>query len=1080
MPPSGSFPGKGLLVLSLWIGLAGAAQSQTNTEGAIGGVISDPSGAAIQQADVSARNAENGAEFETRTDASGNYRFPALRPGNYALTVMQSDFTPFHVDRVVVEVGRLTDLSTSLTVLGRQETVVVREEAPQLDLNSPALATNLDEISINGLPINRRRSTDFVLLTPGVTSQEGSGLLNFRGISALLNNFTIDGADNNQAFFSEERGRTRIAYSTSQASVREFQVNTSNFSAEYGRAAGGVINTVTRSGTNRFHGDLFFYDRDSHWGARNPYTTLVHQSSTNVDTGNVIYSGVPVTPRDRREQWGLSVGGPIRHDKLFFFFTYDQHRRNFPGIARVGNVDGFFNKPLTSAELTTLAARLEVPLNSYAKIKYYQVLSGLAGETGVVPRSADQSILFPKLDWQPSDRIHFSLQYNRLRSTSPDGVRTQPSETYGVSSFGNDYVKGDWAVGRLNLFLRRNLMNEVRYQYGRDFESQSSQAPSAFELPLSNNPYNRAPEVSILGGSTGIHIGTPAGVSRAKLPDERRQQIVDTVTWVHGKHFVKAGYDFNHVNEEVDSLYNVTGTYVYDSLVNFVSDYLSPNRCGEGGSSSGFLPCYSYFRQQLGPQAYDFGTNDYAAFVSDEWKVRPGLTLSYGMRYEFQQLPHTNALLANPQLPQTANSPQDTNNFGPRLGVTWDPFGRGHTVLRAGYGIYYGRITNSTVFSALTNTGSAGGQLGYDFRPADEGAPPFPHVFAGRVVVPVAPDVSFFDKRFQNPQIHEMEASLGQQLSPATDLTVSFLESLGRELPNYVDTNIDTAAVGSVTYSVPDFRGPIKTPTYTTKLFTQRVNPNYGKILDIFSETNSHYEAGVLKLRHRMQRYFHLQASYTYAHAWDGHQSQSNFTNARTVLDPSDIHAEYGRSNFDIRQRVTGSAILQEPKLAHSWLGVLVNGYAAAPVVTLQSGRPFSLHTGGSTPYLAFSGQLNTVQRLRGLGSSINGSGGDNRIAEIGRNTFRYPGTIGVDLRLSKETPIGEHMRFQLQGEVFNVLNHQNITHIDTVGYYISNSSKVGGAPTLTYNPYFNTPVNSNSTTFNRERQIQLVGRLRF
>ena len=225
-----------------------------------------------------------------------------------------------------------------------------------MDTSSAAITTNLSNTTLENLPSNGRRWSNFALLAAGVTpDQNGDGLLSFRGISVLLNNNTIDGVDNNQAFFSEERGRTRIGYSTTQAAVQEFQVNTSNYAAEYGRAAGGVVNTVTRSGGNQFHGQAFFFDRDNEWGATNPYTTLTQRLADGS------YSTTPFKPTDWRKQWGAGVGGPIRRDKLFWFFAYDQYRRNFPGTARTadalkGTAPELFATP-TAQQIATLAAR---------------------------------------------------------------------------------------------------------------------------------------------------------------------------------------------------------------------------------------------------------------------------------------------------------------------------------------------------------------------------------------------------------------------------------------------------------------------------------------------------------------------------------------------------------------------------------------------------------------------------------------------------------------------------------------------------------------------------------------------------
>jgi hypothetical protein len=1063
-----------LFVSSLFIS---PSWGQSNTQGVVGGLVVGPGDAALADAEVDLTSADTGHTYQSRTDAQGNFRFLGLPPGNYDAWVTQSGFARLHIPRVPVEVGRFTPLPANLTLARAEETVEIREPGVVLDLSTPALSTNIDETSIEDLPSNSRRWTYFALLTPAVApDQEGYGLLSFRGISVLLNNNTLDGADNNQAFFSEERGRTRTAYFASQASVREFQVNTSNYSSEYGRAAGGVVNTVTRSGTNHFHGNAFLFDRDNAWGARNPFTQLAQLQPD----GTV--AAVSVAPTDTRQQWGVAVGGPVRKDRLFWFFTYDQFHRNFPAISRPGNITTFFNRQLTSSDLQTLQERLGVPLPSYALEQYQQFVSGLMGETGLVPRTASQIILFPKLDWQLNDRNHLSVQYNYLRWNSPHGALTQTASSYGVASYGDDHVTDDVIIGRWNTFLTANLMHELRVQYGRDFESQFSAPPSVFEQPFSHNTFGRSPQITLIGSGSGLRIGKPPTLDRAALPDEHRTQAASTFSYVRGNHIFKLGYDFNHVLDGVNSIYNGNGSYDYSSLLDFASDALAPSRCDADGSGLGTSPCYNYYTQQLGPQVFSFDTNDYAVFLSDDWKVKHRLTLSYGLRYEYEQLPPQNKLLPNPALPQTHFIPSDRNNYGPRIGAAYDLTGHGNTVLRGGYGIYFGRIINSTIFSAYTETGSPAGQLGYYFRPGDAGAPTFPYIFGGRAVVPETPTADYFDPNFQNPRIAQSEVSLAQRISHNTEVTVSYLHSTGQSLPNFMDTNIDLATAVPITYTVKDplQQGPLKQSTYSTHLFTQRLNPAYGSITDINSMTGSHYQAMVVKVAHLGGRWLHLSASYTYAHAQDNNQNETTFTDVNDVLDPTDLNLEYADSNFDVRQRATAGFILRAPWKAHGWRGALANGYALAPTASAQTGLPYSMRTAGAIPYIRYINQFGQTEKLSGLGSSINGSGGATWIPAVGRNTYRYPGTYTVDLRASRTIPVSEKMRLELMVQGFNLLNHQNVTQISTLGYEISGASSATTSPTLTWEPTFGTVTNSNSTNLYRERQLELVLRLRF
>jgi hypothetical protein len=285
---SGKFIAGLLFALFACLVATRGARAQSTTDGAIGGPVVDSSGAAVVSAKVSVKSNGTNVEQTTTTDETGYYRVAKLQPGSYTVSVEVSGFALFKAEQVIVQVGSVTELAVHLNVASAGATVIVNEEVPQVNTTSAAFDPTVTQMEISNLPINGGRWSDFALLTPSVVNDSnGFGLLSFRGISTLLNNNTIDGADNNQAFFAEERGRTRAGYSSAKAAVQEFQVNTSNYSAEYGRAAGAVVNTVTKSGTNQFHGEGYFYDRDNDWGATNPFTKITTQTSPGVFTSNV-------------------------------------------------------------------------------------------------------------------------------------------------------------------------------------------------------------------------------------------------------------------------------------------------------------------------------------------------------------------------------------------------------------------------------------------------------------------------------------------------------------------------------------------------------------------------------------------------------------------------------------------------------------------------------------------------------------------------------------------------------------------------------------------------------------------------
>ena len=305
------------LGLAFVLATAGAGvrlYAQNTTQGAIAGTVFDSTGAAIPNAVILIHDEGTNQDTRVTAGASGEYKAPLLNPGTYTVTISAPTFSELRTSGVVVQVQQVTELNPHLVTGAESSTVQVTADIPAINFESPDFGGHLSNREIENIPINNRRWSTLALTTPGVTiDSNGYGLLQFRAIAPTLNNVQIDGADDNQAFFAEERGRTRAGYSTSQAMVREFQVNTGVYSAEFGRAVGGVVNSVTKTGTNSLHGEAYFYRRDDELGAFNPYTTLAQPNANGVGV-----TVVPFKPKDKRNQYGFNVGGPIRKDRVFF------------------------------------------------------------------------------------------------------------------------------------------------------------------------------------------------------------------------------------------------------------------------------------------------------------------------------------------------------------------------------------------------------------------------------------------------------------------------------------------------------------------------------------------------------------------------------------------------------------------------------------------------------------------------------------------------------------------------------------------------------------------------------------------
>lgn len=1079
------------VLLSL-LSFAPVARAQSAVDGAVGGNVLDGTGAVVANAAVTVRNTGTNAEQKAVTDSSGYFRVIHLQPGTYDVTITASGFGTYDATSVTVQVGSLTDVEARLKVGSSEQTVEVTGDAPLVNTTSPDFAGVVEQVTLHNLPQNNYRWSAFALLTPGVVNDSnGYGLLSFRGQSTLLNNVTIDGTDDNQAYFSEERGRTRAGYSTIKAAVQEFQVNTSNYSVEYGRSAGGIVNAVTKSGSNALHGEGYYYDRDSAWAAQNTYVTHPVQVSTNP----VTYSVVPFKPTDLRRQYGFGVGGPILRNKLFFFLAADRFYHDFPAASTITGTSAnanFYNITGSYAQAQIAQIVKDTGLTTSAATTVYDNgIVGLTSMLGTVPRVGEQVIYFPKIDWQVSQRNHASVEANQMRWSSPAGIQTSPAVAYGMASFGNDYVRDNWIVGKLDSFLSNNLSNEARYMYGRDFEFEFNQKPTTYERTnLINtpsgylNPQGLPPNVFLSGF---FQFGTPQFLNRAALPDERRWQLADTVVWAHGNHTFKFGEDYVHTNDLISNLYNQYGGYSYTGntpLGGYFSDlYLSQNPVAGKTAEN-----YNSFSQGVGATGLEFTTGDFALFAQDEWKASPRLSLTMGLRWEYEQFPSQQ--LPNSLLPQTSTLHDNKDNVGPRVGFAYDVYGGGKTIVRGGYGMFFARAINSTLYQALIGTGVAAGQVNPSLNPGSKCAPQFPQIVPAGSYASCLQGSSgnatafYIDSNFKVPEIHQADLTLEQQINKNDVFDVSWLGSWGRRLPDFVDTNLPapTPAIFTVTGAGPLAVGSTVAANvyFSTANPNHRPNPNFSSITDIFSGVTSNYEALVAEFKHRMSHNFSFDANYTWSHALDFGENNTTGASATAMLDPKNIKLDYGNSNQNVPSRLTIYAVANSPWRVHGWLGYLLNDYQLAPDFQTQSGLPYSVGISGSSSKLYPFGA--TTQHSIISTSSFNGSGGANRIPGLNRNNFRYPKTWVVDLRASKRLVVHEHYSLEFLAEAFNLTNHQNVTGLGTTAYSISENTTTHTNNLVQYTatPFGAITSTNNSNFAYNIRQLQMAVRLTF
>ncbi|MGC9159241.1 MAG: hypothetical protein ACP5FH_09640 [Terracidiphilus sp.] len=822
-------------------------------------------------------------------------------------------------------------------------------------------------------------------------------------------------------------------------------------------------------------------------------------------------------------------------------------------------VTGFFAQP-SNDELQVLSARLGLSSNNpvaAALLPYSGMLETLDGLLGPAQRTATQWTGFGRIDWKASARQSFTLEGSGAYWNSPGGGLTRVSENYGNHSYGSTRATDQWLLGRWQTFLTPNLMSVTQVAAGHTEQQARPSAPSAFEQTLlQGSAWGQLPQI-VVDSRYGFTIGNPSRFGRGVYPDEHVYQEQEQLDWVHGRLLVKAGFQASHNTDATSLLRNQTGTYHYASVENFISDALVFQKFGLSGELNpddqhncdqtgtvwtdsggnlrglGALPCYSYYSQTMGPADWRLSTNEWAGYASALWTTGKGIAVSAGLRWEREQLPPPIAAVDNPQLPPTERLPRLGNEWAPRLSLAAGS-GQGRwPMLQLGYGMYYGRTSNLAVETVLTQTGSLQGDLNFFLRPTDDlpnyggGAPPFPYVLSGEPGTVVKPGAVQFAPRFRNPEVHQAVAAIEKFLPGHVVVNASAVLSLGRRLPISIDTNLDApTAAETITYNVvdPTGAGPIKATQITVPFYASwpssqgscpyyqpqsagiaepgRPCPDYQQITQVESRANSTYEAGVLRIAHYGRRGLSLIARYTYAHAMDWNPNGGGQMAGNDVLDPSNFGLEYGTSNLDVRHSAVFMTIYNTPWKLTGMAGKLGNGWMISAVGMVHSGLPYTMRTSGWLPEEFASGGMTLV----GLGPGMNGSGGDNRVYgqgndgrfyNIGRNTYRYPPVWKADLRLGKRFYLGEARELELLAESFNLFNHQNVTELETNGYFIKSGNALT-PPTLNFmsgpviatasngtiekasSTAFGQPLDINATNFYRERQFEFGLRMSF
>jgi outer membrane receptor protein involved in Fe transport len=904
-----------------------AAQSAT---GSIEGSVVDQTGAVMPGVTVTVVQTATGLTRTAVSDENGIFRVPLLPVGVYDVTADLSGFTSRKLPELTVNVGQIVTLRVQMAVSGVAETVNVSGGTPIIESSRSQVSSTITEATVQNLPVNGRNFIDFALLTPGVTRDVRTGDISFAGQRGTLNSLVVDGADNNNTFFGQSVGRTgsgRAPYQFSQDAVKEFQVNSNSFSAEYGRAGGAVINVVTKSGTNDLHGSAFEFYRDKSLNANNAINELNNR---------------PKSPY-HYNQFGGTIGGPIRPNRDFFFANYDGQRNTQPNVV-------FLNLPATTpGDPATQAgiARLQPLAESWN-------------------RKLDQDVFLIKTDHELNDGNRLSFRYNQQNFTGEgfeNGGAQNSIEHTGASLVKTNTFNASWTS-----IYGTTVFNELKFQLARDKEP---------GLANSANPE----AVVQQSGTTVLTIGRNNFSPRETTI--KRWQIADTATWMRGQHKFKGGFDF-----QFDDILNnfpgfFSGSYTFRTLASFAA-----------GRPSGANEFYQQNFQgpgTTGPETHP-NIQEYSFFVQDEWRPRSELTINAGLRYDLMKTDAPPVRNPDPQLAaadiDTSRLDADTNNWGPRLGVAWSPT-TGKYSVRGGWGLFYGRTPSIMLGTAHSNNGINIVSLTF----TGDAVPTYPNSFsqiptggtAGR------PSIFYIDKDFANSRLTQANLAFEYQLMRNTSITATYLFVDGTDLPRSIDRNL--GALGSVVYTVA---GTGEQFPYHSFASASRPYSNFTRVIGFESTAESRYNGLTLEVNRRLSNHLQYRAAYTVGKVEDTVPDATAVVpgnagdDVKYASNPANFDADRTVGNNDQRHRFVLSAVYDTNGLdgIQGLMGTLARNWSFSMILTAQSGQPYTARVGA----VDLNGDGNTRNDIA-PGTT--------------RNEFRLPTIVTFDPRISREIPIG-------------------------------------------------------------------------
>ena len=886
MRRSGGFLLSGFLAVLAVAVLAPApllAQAQITT-GVIEGSVSDASGGVVPGANVEVRSADTNQTRTRSTDAGGRFVFLQLPPGPYTVTFSLAGFATIVQEDVRLTVGQTITLNTVMKPSTVSETVTVTGTAA-VDVSRSQASTTLNETTISTTPILGRKFEDLLTLTPGVAVVQGpdGDEITFAGQRGVFNNISLDGGDYNNGFFGEQMGGQRAAIDITLEAVKEFQVVPNGANAEFGRTAGGVVNVITKSGTNELHGSLFHYQR---------------LEALTSDTSD----GKPLTDF-HREQFGGTLGGPLKKDKAFFFLAVEHISE---GLQRPGLSEPLGSCPVSSPNIARDEGLIgsNVECQRLALLDFFRTTRN-QDEGQPIDHTIDNTAILAKGDVLLNDNNTLSFSYNFDHSKNVNQTFDVPG--YGSSANG---IEGPSKIHVLNLNLFSTLsttrLNEFHVTYSREVRPRS-----AVE---SNVPADTA-----MGFSDTFRFGNPFFLQPNVDETLWRAQIKDNLSLVMGRHTVKVGGEWVHtLNDQIFRGF-FGGRYIFDSVGGFLR-YASP--AGAGGFGPNTVGCSNgtyvtfpascpsgttvtgtpllLYLQESGsgfagvpePGASRITNDEFALFVQDTWKPNARLTINYGLRWDAQLMPETvdpqttayAQFIGQPNFPSDGTIPDQWKQFQPRLGVAWDAAGDGRSVLRASAGIYYARqnmlsqvgsVTANGLQQQSTARGAFTGLVpGVAPMPSWPGIVPTTPVPPGEF--PLFTGVRVFDKDYKNPKVTTLNAGYERELAPNWSAYIDVTYARGRQLTRFF--NLDRADRGAP------------------------FNPQLGDVFLANSLGHSNYGGATIGLRKRFSKGYQLEVNYVFSKDKDDDSNERDpFTDRN--FDPNDLSKDYGYSDRDIRNR---------------------------------------------------------------------------------------------------------------------------------------------------------------------------------